>query len=159
MSASTNGFPASSMGLTYEECLPVLCGQSGSQAQMTACAMAGYNGNLGCDNAACAPYCPAAQAAAVPPGSTAVPATPTPRVTQTQIGTTKTQPSAPAVKLTPQTLQRPLPSITSALAPAPPAPNCTAWDQLNGAIEQYPIIAVGILAGLYFLLRGNNGRR
>jgi hypothetical protein len=158
MSASTNGFPASSMGLTYEECLPFLCGQSGSQAQMTACAMAGYNGNLGCDNPACSAYCPTAQPSQTPSGST-IPATPVPRVTQAQIGTTQTQPAAPAVKLSPQTLQRPLPSITSALAPAPPAPNCTAWDELNGAIEQYPIIAVGILAGLYFLLRGNNGRR
>jgi hypothetical protein len=139
------------MGLTFEECAPFMCGQDGSQSQLLACAQAGYNGNLGCDNPICIQggYCPT-PAAATPN----LPAQPVPRVTQAQIGVAQSAaPSQPVTRLTPQTLVRPLPNITASLAPAPPAPNCTPWDQLNQAISEYPLIAVAALAGLYFLLR------
>jgi len=148
------GYPDTSMGLTFEECVPFLCGESGTTAQITACAQAGYTGAFGCSDQICSESgfgCPAAS----------LPATPSTPVTQSDIGTAQTQPTRsqkPGPRLTPQTLVRSFPDITAALAPAPPAPVCDLWQEMNGWIEDNPLIAAAVLAGVFFLAR-KKGRR
>jgi hypothetical protein len=92
------------------------------------------------------------------PTPAALPAAPPPPVKQTLIGTSKTQPTKQAPRLTPQTLVRPVPNITAILAPAPSAPSCNLWQQLNGWIEEYPLIAAGALVAAYLMAR-KKGRR
>ncbi len=139
-------YPNSSMGLTFAECVGFMCGAEGTQAQKDACSQAGYAGAEACVDPICVQNgygCPAT--------TFSIPA-PVPRVTQSQIT------NQPVTRLTPQTLVPRLPNIVSALAPAPPAPSCTAWEELNGAISEHPAIAIAALAGLYLLLKPK-GRR
>jgi len=147
--ATQYGYPDSSQGLTWDECVPFMCGAPGSLAQKMACSQAGYAGVFGCSEPPCVQSgngCPSIPSA-------------TPRPTQAQItGVVSAQPQQPATKLTPQTLVRPMPDITAMLAPAPPAP-CSAWQDLNAAIQSAPILSIAILAGAYLLLRPKKGRR
>jgi hypothetical protein len=148
MSIATDyGYLDSSQGLTWDECVPFMCGAPGSLAQKEACSNAGYAGVFGCSEPPCVSSgngCPAPS----------IPASSVPRVTQAQIGTTSKFPSGKITHLTPQTLVQPLPNITSSLAPAPVSSNCTPWDELNQAISDHPVIAIAALAGLYLLLKG-----
>ena len=146
MSVNQWNYPDSSMGLTFAECVGYMCGAPGSQAQKDACSQAGYAGAEACVDPICVQNGYGCQTT-----TSSIPA-PVPRVTQSQIA------NQPVTRLTPQTLVPRLPNIVSALAPAPPAPNCTAWEELNGAISEHPVIAMAILAGLYLLLK-NKGRR
>ncbi len=139
--ASEWGYPESSQGLTFEQCVPYMCGQPGPQASINACAVAGYTGNFSCAESPCTE---------TGNGCTLVSASAP--ITPAQIGTQ----SAPRSRgkrsgLTPQNLVPIFPDITARLAPVPAA--CSSWDNLNAAIEQNPVIAVAVLAGLYFLLR------
>jgi len=127
--------------MTRADCIPYMCGQDPSNySARYACSMAGYSGNLTCLEAECAPYCPnQSQAPAVAAAAVAI----------------KIQP-----KLTAQNVAQPIPAITDALLPscptAPPAGLCS----LNQAITDHPIIAVGVLVGLFALASGGRrGRR
>ena len=144
MSMNQWNYPDSSMGLTFAECVGFMCGSEGSQAQKDACSQAGYSGAEACVDPICVQNGYGCPASSTPTSA---------RVTQSQIGT-----SQPVSRLTPQTLVARMPNIAAMLAPAPPSPNCTAWQQLNQAISEHPAIAVVALAGLYLLLKKKGAR-
>lgn len=81
----------------------------------------------------------AAQASSQPPANVTV------------MPNTAPSPVPAPTKLTPQSLVQPLPDVTAIFNPLPVP--CSSWQELNAAIEQNPVIAVAVLAGLYLLLR------
>ena len=118
---------------SMQNCIPYQCGYDPfNLANKYACSAAGYAGVLSCNSSQCADWCPNSNAA--PAVATAAKA----------IG-------FPA-KLTPQNLVRPVPDITEALRPVTVA-QATGWCGLNQSISDHPMVAVGILAGAFLLLR------
>ena len=126
---------------TYAECIPYMCGADPfNYAARYSCSNAGYEGNKSCLDPDCAPYCPnAAIAPAVQAAATALHFQPT---------------------LTASNLVRPIPAITNPLQ-AVPLPNLSPWCEFNQAIADHPVIAAGVLVGLYALFAkgGKRGRR
>jgi hypothetical protein len=56
--------------------------------------------------------------------------------------------------LTAQSIVQPLPDIARSLTPMAQPPPCSFWCDLNGAIQDNPVIAVGVLIGAFLLIRG-----
>lgn len=131
---------AASLPSTYAECLPYMCGAAPfNYAMRYSCSANGFQGAKSCQDPECQPWCPnATQAPAVQAAAVSLHFNP---------------------KLTSQNLVRPIPAITDSLHAVPLAdlsPIC----QLNQAIANHPVIASGILIGLFALLSGGKrGRR
>jgi hypothetical protein len=125
---------------TYAACVPYMCGADPlNYAVRYSCSNAGYQGVKSCLDPECAPYCP--NSTMVPPVEAAAAAL-------------HFQP-----RLTASNLVRPVPAITDALR-AQPLADLSPLCQLNQAIADHPVIASGILIGLFALVsRGKRGRR
>lgn len=124
-----------------ESCLPYICGADpGNVANRYACAIAGFAGAKSCSDPDCAPYCPNPSL--------------TPYLTPAQQpAPTPAAPAIQSITLTPYNITQPFPDITRTLQPVIVAPPCTAWGDLNAAIDSSPLLAAGALLGLWFLLR------
>lgn len=107
------------------ECTSYACGADPSNnAGRFACAYYGMAQALDCSDYQCTQYCPNQQimaAAAAAPQS---------------------QPASIQV-LTPQSILPAIPTVT--LQPTPIVSTCDWWSELNGSIEQNPLLAAGVL--------------
>jgi hypothetical protein len=134
--ADTGGNPT-----TYADCVPYMCGADPfNYAARYSCSNAGFQGVKSCLDPECAPYCPnASQAPAVQAAAVALHFQP---------------------QLTAENLVRPIPAITNSLR-AVPLPNLSPWCDFNAMISEHPVIASGVLIGLFVLFSkgGKRGRR
>jgi hypothetical protein len=155
---------------TAADCLPYACFADGG-ANTGARAWCAWYGQMNsyntCENPVCAPYrstsglnCPSVVPA---PTTPPFPVTPpiyaplpkattqtTPSITQTALNAYgASQPASKAIN--PRSLVPTLPSIVAAPMQEPQVQAC---DSLAGWVGQNPLLAVGALVGLYFLVKG-----
>jgi hypothetical protein len=143
---------------TAAQCVPYQCGADPSNVGARLwCAYYGRSGALDpCAVNECGSY-----GASLCAHSVVQPAQPSTVVSNAAVSksVTKAVPASTPPRLNPQNIVNPLPDITQALAPVPVS-TCSQWQELNGWIQDNPLIAVGILAGAFFLAyRSQSGRR
>ena len=131
--------PTTPLMPSQSECTSYACGADPSNnAGRFACAYYGMAQALPCIDPRCAPYCPDQQiltAAQQQPAS---------------------QPASIQV-LTPQSILPAIPTVT--LQPTPVVITCDWWSELNGNIEQNPLIAAGVLILVAVAVSQRKGRR
>jgi hypothetical protein len=157
----TDQVPVAGQQLTLAECMPYSCFADGgtNTAMRAACADQGFLSARGCVDSNCAPYrsfmppdvCPCNLLASGCPSSPAAPPASIP------------SPIPPIPVVTTPTVAAPLPSLTSVTAPVfipEQVPSCSLWCVVNGAIDDNPWIAGGLLAlAAFFVFSKKGGRR
>lgn len=147
---AVNGPVSTSTPATRADCVPYMCGYDPTNIDVRAwCSEYGQAASLPCTHPDCAPWkdsVPACSLPAAPPPSNPIAAALAPA------------PPPPPPTLTPYNIAQPLPDITIALAPVPILAPCSWWAQLNGAIEENPLIALALVAAAAYAFWPKGGR-